>query len=146
MGAARAEHVHEAGASAFLYWWGGSSSTANSGLIRLVGDSYETSKRFCAIAAFSRFVRPGAIRVDAGADSSSLGVSAFRNRDGSLATQVINRATTPTRVRLPFHGRVTAYTTDATHDLAPAPVRGRWATLPPRSLVTYVVRSHDHQQ
>jgi glucuronoarabinoxylan endo-1,4-beta-xylanase len=127
----------DAGASAFLYWWGASASTANSGLIKLAGDSLTLSKRFWAIAGFSRFVRPGAVRVDATSSDSALSVSAFRNRDGSIAVQAINTSAAAVAVRFGRGPRVTAYTTDATRDLAPS----RKATsVPARAMVTYVIR------
>jgi glucuronoarabinoxylan endo-1,4-beta-xylanase len=76
--------------SAFLYWWGASSSTANSGLIRLQGDSYQTSGRFWALAAFSRFIRPGALpqprRIHRG------GTAQHRHRQPSRPHQPASRA------------------------------------------------------
>jgi glucosylceramidase len=120
--------------NAFFYWWGAHGSDSNSGLIRMVGDSYEVSKRFWAIAAFSRFVRPGAVRVAA---SSSLPVSAFRNPDGSVVVQVLNPGRAPVGVTL--HARA-AYLVDATHDLAPVAVHGGRAMVPARALETFIMR------
>jgi glucosylceramidase len=131
--------------NAFFYWWGAHGSDSNSGLIRLDGDSYAISKRFWALAAFSRFVRPGAVRV--AASGGALGVSAFRNPDGSLAVQVLNTGTAAAPVDLsPGRGGVARpYVVDATHDLAPAPPRRlRHGTLrttvPARALVSFLVR------
>jgi glucuronoarabinoxylan endo-1,4-beta-xylanase len=85
-------------------------------------------------------VRPGAVRVEASSSDPDVTVSAFRNRDGSLAVQAINHTSTATPVRLALGGPAAAYLTDATHDLAPAPD----TTLPPRAMVTYVVRPDEH--
>jgi glucuronoarabinoxylan endo-1,4-beta-xylanase len=120
--------------NAFFYWWGAHGSNSNSGLIRMVGDSYDVSKRFWAIAAFSRFVKPGAVRVDA---SSSLPVSAFRNPDGSVVVQVLNTGQAPVDVALRASR---AYLVDATHDLTPVAVHGRRAVVPARALETFVMR------
>lgn len=130
--------------NAFFYWWGAHGSNSNSGLIQMLGDSYNVSKRFWAIAAFSRFVHPGAVRVDA---SSSLPVSAFRNRDGSLAVQVLNTGAAATSIDLAVGGAHIArpYLVDGAHDLTPGtpqPVdNGQLhATIPARALETFVVR------
>jgi glucuronoarabinoxylan endo-1,4-beta-xylanase len=139
------ESFTKAGVNAFMYWWGAHGSDSNSGLIRMDGDRYEISKRFWAVAAFSRFVRPGAVRVATRGAPDGLGVSAFRNRDGSIAVQVLNTGASAARFTLragrPGHAR--PYLVDATHDLAPGarsrlPLRAR---VPARALVTYVVQA-----
>jgi glucosylceramidase len=136
--------------SAFLYWWGASSSTANSGLIQLVGDSYTASGRFWALAAFSRFIRPGAVRIAAAADGTSgLESAAFRNRDGSTVVELLNPATEPVPVQIALRhmlpsGLARPYLTDATDQVAaqsPIPVQNGHlsTTVPPRSVVTVVL-------
>jgi len=146
--------------NAFLYWWGASASTANSGIIRLVGDSYATSGRFWALAAFSRFIRPGAVRIGTTGDSGS-GVAstavestavestAFRNRDGSVVVELLNTTTAAAPVDVTLrHVRsgdwARSYVTDATDQMTAqplVPVRdGQLATsAPPRSVVTIVL-------
>jgi O-glycosyl hydrolase len=138
--------------SAFLYWWGASASTANSGLIRLNGDSVATSGRFWALAAFSRFIRPGAVRISA--DSAGQGVlsAAFRNRDGSTVVELLNTTTDAQGVQLSLRhvfpaGLAIPYVTDASNQLAaqpPVPVRGAQisVTAPPRSVVTVILPTH----
>jgi glucosylceramidase len=139
--------------SAFLYWWGASASTANSGLIQLVGDSYTPSGRFWALASFSRFIRPGAVRIAAATDGSSgLESAAFRNRDGSTVVELLNPAAqaVPVQVSLrhtPPSGWARPYLTDATDQVAAQPpVRVRdgqlSTTVPPRSVVTVVLPGH----
>jgi len=83
--------VTAANASAYLYWIGAQDrpSNTNSKLIRVVGKAVEPSKRLWAMANWSRFVRPGAVRVGA-SGASGVRTSAFRNADGSVAVQVIN--------------------------------------------------------
>ena len=137
-----------ANASAYIYFFGVSTG-ATGGFIQLNGDQYQVSKRLWAMAAYSRFIRPGAFRVNASAGNSALEISAFRNRDGSKVIEIINTATTTigTDLRLDPRtaaARATSYVTDAGHSLAQADVaqvRGRQLTvdLAPRSLTTVVL-------
>ncbi|MCI2417832.1 hypothetical protein MOQ72_10390 [Saccharopolyspora sp. K220] len=136
----------EGNVSAFFHWWGASASTANSGLIRLQGDSVEVSKRLWAFAQFSRFVRPDAVRLGARSSIPDVSVSAFRNVDGSIAVQLINNGhqlvTEEVRVPGANGNRIQPYLTDNAHDVAELPpiqVRGDSfeATLPARSIITY---------
>jgi glucuronoarabinoxylan endo-1,4-beta-xylanase len=139
-----------ADASAVLYWWGASSSTANSGLIQLNGDSYQTSGRLWAFAAFSRFIRPGAVRVGAVTGAGSPVVSAaFRDAGGATVVELLNPAASaaPAQValeHLPQGGWARPYLTDASHQVAAQPaVRvagGRFTvSVPARSVLTMVL-------
>ncbi|WP_053719754.1 glycoside hydrolase [Saccharothrix sp. NRRL B-16348] len=88
-----------ANVSAFLHWWGAANSTANSPLIRLNGDSFQTSKRLWALANYSRYIRPGATRVSATAANTDVKVAAFRNTDGSFTSTVPARSLITYEVR-----------------------------------------------
>jgi len=136
--------------SAYLYWIGAQdrSSNTNSKMIRVVGGKIEPSKRLWAMANWSRFVRPGAVRV--GASGSGVRTSAFRNVDGSVAVQVINsggeRAVTVSVSGGGFvAGNVTAWVTDNTRDCsviqATVDEKGKVSgSVPARSMVTFVLR------
>ena len=64
--------------SAFFSWWGlGLNSTDNQGLIRYKNNTVETSKRLWALANYSRFVRPGAIRIGTTSGNSNLQLAAL---------------------------------------------------------------------
>jgi glucuronoarabinoxylan endo-1,4-beta-xylanase len=135
-------------ASAFLYWWGASSSTANSGLIRLQGDSYQTSSRFWALAAFSRFIRPGAVRIGATSADPGITTAAFRNTGGPVVAEMLNTTTSAVTTDLdlhglPAHGTAREYLTNGSDSLtqtAAAPAGPRMAVqLPARSLVTVII-------
>jgi O-glycosyl hydrolase len=137
--------------NAFLYWWGSSTPTFNGdneSLIQINGSTVSPSGRLWAFANYSRFVRPGAIRIGSSASAGSLEVTAFRNRNGSVAIVVLNTATTAQTTAFsvrnagPRSGLAFPYLTDATHGTAAQPpvvVRGGsfTATVPARSLVTY---------
>jgi len=139
--------------SAFLYLWGASTTGPtgpNTGLVEVKGNTVDTSGRLWAFASYSRFVRPGAVRIAATTTDAGLDVTAFRNSDGSAAVIVLNSAHSRQVAAFSLHGlsgaHVTPYLTDTSHGLSarsPITVRnsGFTATLPPRSLVTYEIRS-----
>lgn len=152
----------DAHVSAFLYWIGAENSTTNSALINLLGNEVVPSKRFWAFASFSKFVRPGAIRIDATSSNSELTVSAFENTNGVVSMQVISSAATDTEIEVSFaeaHGHphwinrwgggpattVVPYLTDNENDLAPQKAisvgrDGKFkAIVPAKSLVNFVV-------
>lgn len=78
--------------SGFLYWQGAENASTNSALIAIDGDEVVVSKRLWAIAMFSRWVRPGAVRVGCSSETLEVGegsgsgglvsVSAFVNEVG----------------------------------------------------------------
>ncbi|HTU87199.1 MAG TPA: glycoside hydrolase family 30 beta sandwich domain-containing protein, partial [Solirubrobacteraceae bacterium] len=146
----------KANLGAFMYLWGANTSPGagtggpNGGLVDVTGDTVATSGRLWAFAGFSRFIRPGAVRIGTRTSDAALDVSAFRNRDGSTAVVVLNSAHSRQTATFSLHGldaaRVTPYLTDASHQLStqtPIPIRNSafTATLPPRSLVSYDIQS-----
>ena len=140
---------------AFLYLWGANTSTTtvtgpNTGLVDVQGNTVAASGRLWAFASYSRFIRPGAVRIAATTSATGLDVSAFRNGDGSIAVVVLNSARSGQVATFSLRGldgaRVTPYLTDTSHALsAQSPITvssGAFtATVPPRSLVTYDIRS-----
>ncbi len=154
-----AQNIHTgltaANLGAFLYLWGANTSTTtitgpNTGLVEVKGNTVTTSGRLWALASYSRFIRPGTVRIGTTTSRAGLEVSAFRNSDGSTAVIVLNSAHSRQAATFSLRGlsgaHVTPYLTDATHELSaqtPITVRNRafTATLPPRSLVTYDIRS-----
>ena len=138
----------EGGVSAFLYWIGAENTDSNSALIQLKDGEADASARLWAMAQFSRFVKPGAHRVAAESPNSLLGVSAFENKDGSVAVQVINNGHQNTSTDLALPGvngvSVKRYLTNEEHNLsALSPVRGArghlTADVPARSMVSFVL-------
>ncbi|KAM7195323.1 glycoside hydrolase family 30 protein [Naviculisporaceae sp. PSN 640] len=83
-------------ASAYLYWVGVQAGNTNSHMVHIdtAKGKVEASKRLWALGQWSRFVRPGAVRVSTGvsggAGGGSLKTAGFRNVDGSVAVVVIN--------------------------------------------------------
>ena len=140
---------------AFLYLWGANTSTTamtgpNTGLVDVESDKVARSGRLWAFAGYSRFIRPGAVRIGATTSDAGLEASAFRNSDGSIAVIVLNSTSGRHAATFSIRGldghRVTPYLTDATHQLsAQAAItvsNGAFAaTLPPRSLISYDIGS-----
>ena len=138
---------------AFLYLWGASTSGLtgpNTGLVEVKGNTVATSGRLWAFASYSRFIRPGAVRIGTTTSATGLDVTAFRNSNGSIAVIVLNsahsRQVATFSLRGPSGAHLTPYLTDTSHELsAQSPITVRnsafTATLPPRSLVTYDIRS-----
>ncbi|GIG88188.1 glycoside hydrolase family 30 protein [Plantactinospora endophytica] len=147
-GIAIAQRIHDtlalADSSAFLFWLG-SSRGGTAALVQVddANDTFRVSSRLYAFAAYSRFVRPRAVRIGVDGAPDGVLVSAYRNADGTEVVQIINTttATVSTDVNL---SRPTAYLTDSTHNLERSPgvlgKRGRHTTveLAPRSLTTLV--------
>jgi len=139
--------------NAFLYLWGASTSGLtgpNTGLVEVEGNTVVTSGRLWAFASYSRFIRPGAVRIGTTTSAAGLDVTAFRNSDGSIAVIVLNSAHSRQVATFSLRGHsgahVTPYLTDTSHQFsAQSPITVRnsafTATLPPRSLVTYDIRS-----
>jgi glucuronoarabinoxylan endo-1,4-beta-xylanase len=137
----------------FLYLWGASMTSqtgANTGLVEVKGNTVTGSGRLWAFAGYSRFIRPGAVRIGTVTSATVLKVSAFRNSDGSIALVVLNSAKAAQVATFSLAGltgaHVTPYLTNASNGLsAQAPfavTKGAFtATLPPRSLVSYEIRS-----
>ncbi len=144
----------KANLSAFLYLWGANTSTTtitgpNTGLVDVKANAVATSGRLWAFASYSRFIRPGAMRIGTTTSGVGLEASAFRNSDGSIAVVVLNRAHSRQVATFSLRGlggaHATPYLTDRSHRLsaqAPMTVRNGTfaATLPARSLVSYDIR------
>jgi O-glycosyl hydrolase len=79
-----------ANASAYLYWIGVQAGNTNSHMVHINGNKVEASKRLWALGQWSRFVRPGAVRVATSGAGGNLRTAAFKNVDGSISVVVIN--------------------------------------------------------
>lgn len=140
----------EANANAYVYWVG-DSLNATRAFIQIAdgADSYRVSKRLWAFAAYSRFIRPEAVRVPTEFTSPDVKATAYRNRDGSLVVELLNLAAADVSTDFATDTRIhqaTTYLTDATHSLervaSPRLPGGRRLSvqLPARSLTTLVLR------
>ena len=90
------------------------------------------------------------MRIGTTTSATGLDVAAFRNSDGSIAVIVLNSARRAQSAAFSLHGfggaQAAPYLTDMSDELsAQSPITVRngafTATLPPRSLVAYDIRS-----
>jgi glucosylceramidase len=90
------------------------------------------------------------VRIGTTTSAAGLNVTAFRNGDGSIAVIVLNSAHSRQVATFSLRGlggaHVTPYLTDSSHELSAQSLiavrkSAFTATLPPRSLVSYDIRS-----
>ena len=137
--------------SAYLYWVGAQfGEYRNTQLISINFDGTLTvPTRYWAFTQYSRWVRPGAIRVATTSSTTNIKTSAFKNLDGSLAVQAINSGTSNYTLTLSLKGisgnTVTSWLTDNTHDLyaSDAVISSSGTTIigtvPLKSLVSFII-------
>jgi O-glycosyl hydrolase len=136
--------------NAFLYFWGISNTSHDSSLVGLSGSTLTPTKRFYAMANYSKFIRPGAVRISATSGDGNLGVSAYKNTDGTVAIVVLNSSSSAISASYsvsgagPATGTVTPFLTNSTSSTAAQPAialsGGSFsASVPARSLVTYTI-------
>jgi O-glycosyl hydrolase len=141
--------VVNANCSAYLYWIGVQGGDTNSKMVRISNGAVQASKRLWAMGQWSRFVRPGAVRVGTSGSASGLRVAAFRNVDGSVAVQFINTGGSVAKVSVKLSGgsgdasSVKAWVTDNSHEIGDldssisAGVAS--ASIPSRSMATVLL-------
>lgn len=153
-----------ANASAWQWWRSVATSDYKDGLILATPDksltdgTFTDSKLMWSLGNYSRFVRPGAVRVQVNGTSNDnapkneehtnpegIMLSAYNNPDGSLVIVAINYSNKAQTIQLNTNSnyqQLTPYiTSDETgNDLKPlAPVKqGTQTTLPARSIISYV--------
>ncbi|KAI1878479.1 uncharacterized protein JN550_000661 [Neoarthrinium moseri] len=139
--------------SGYLYWEGVQwpDPNTNEKMIKVAKSApydYEVSKRLWAFANWSRFVRPGAVRVGS-SGGSGVKSAAFKNVDGSIAVVVISTGGSASAVNIKVAGVTptvaSAWVTDATHNCAAANVTvadGAVAgNVAARSITTFFITS-----
>lgn len=128
-------------------WWEGvqwPNPNTNEKLILIDGQNFTVSKRLWAFAGYSRYIRPGAYRIDA--TGGNLQTTAYQNKDGSIVVVILNTGNNAANVQLAGLQAVTAqsYVVDNTRDMASqASTIGSDGSVsgavPARSLVTFKI-------
>jgi glucosylceramidase len=136
--------------SGYLHWWCAQNTTGDGALIRLQYDDYFVSARLWAFASYFRFARPGSVRVDAQSSApDEVYVSAYVNKNGTLAIPVINAAHFPYDLEMDLFGgnfsTVTAYLTNNDYNVTMVQQSGvngsAFSTrIEPRSMKTYFLQ------
>ncbi len=113
------------GVTSWQYWIAVSKYNFRDGLIytREYGEQIEETKRLWALGNYSRFVRPGALRVEVATDNDLVRASAYLDpASGALTLVVINNSASPQPVVFtpvdPDRGTLSVYETSETHNLA----------------------------
>ena len=148
-----ANYIYQAivnsGCSAYLHWIGSQSSNSNAALIPIENNEPIVTGRLWAFGQWSRYVRPGAVRLEASGSTSTLLTSAFKNTDGSVSVQTINNANSSASVRISTSGftassaaaYVTSNSTNAISTLSTSLSKGVVsASVPGRAMVTFVLK------
>jgi O-glycosyl hydrolase len=149
--------ITRADVSAFLYWWGTTTYAENGdneGLIILgtpanpTAGTYQASGRLWAFAAFSRFVRPGAVRVDTTSSGPGLDAVGFHEPQGTVLVLINNNPSAEHAIvhlaGPPSSGTARPYLTGAgATGTAQPPITvtgGAFSTtVPARAVVSYVI-------
>jgi O-glycosyl hydrolase len=151
-----AQHIYQgltaANLNAFLFWQGADANNGNGGLVYLNSNgTASASGRLWAFANYSRFIRPGAVRIGAASSNSGVDISAFRNTNGSVAVVALNTLSTSDTVTYSTSGiggtsgTATPYLTNGSSSVAQQAAvtlsGGAFsAAIPARSLVTYLIQ------
>ncbi|MBC9910287.1 glycoside hydrolase family 30 protein [Chitinophaga varians] len=137
-----------ANASAWQWWLAISPYDYKDGLIYIdknkVDGQIHDTKMLWVLGNYSRFVRPAAQRVavqlGGNAEVKDLYLSAYRNKDNSLAMVVINSGTSAATIEVRGkgipRGGMRSYTTNREGNLQPDNVNGHTLVVPARSVVT----------
>ncbi|KAK3295982.1 glycoside hydrolase superfamily [Chaetomium fimeti] len=116
--------------SGFLYWEGVQwpNPNTNEKLIRVDNstNTYEASRRLWAFANWSRYVRPGAVRIGSSGGGNGVRTAAFRNEDGTIAVVAISSGGSASSVNVKISGgakaaAVQAFVSDNTRNCASTP-------------------------
>ncbi|KAK5945385.1 hypothetical protein PMZ80_002590 [Knufia obscura] len=151
-----ANHIQNAirlsNCSAFIYWQGAENTTGNSALISFApGDEVHVSKRLWAMGQFSRFVKPGSVRVEAEVSLPLLHSTAYEMVEGGVALVVINNGHVDYETEISVRGgkggagMMTPWVTNndfnaTAQEGVQVSEGGSWrVTIPARSMVTYVM-------
>jgi O-glycosyl hydrolase len=142
--------------AAFLYWWGSSTPSGNGdneSLIQINGSTVSPSGRLWAMAGWSDYVRPGAVRIGATTTDGNLTLDAFKNTNGTIAIVALNTGSSSDTINFGLSGTgvsngatVSSWLTNSSNSNVLEPTTtvassAFTATLPARSLVTYTIPS-----
>lgn len=118
-----------ANASAWHWWIAISPYNYKDGLIYIdknkTDGDFKSSKMLWALGNYSRFIRPGAVRVDVTgiSENEKLLVSSYKNSNSQLVTVIINQENAPVQMTLKLGtgkaAKTKMYQTSATDDLQP---------------------------
>ncbi|MCE6992803.1 glycoside hydrolase [Dyadobacter sp. CY323] len=139
-----------ANASAWHWWTSISAYNYKDGLIYIdknkTDGAYQSSKILWALGNYSRFVRPGATRVDVAtsAEDNGLLVSSYRNANNQLVTVIVNEQQTKAEIEIKPQSfklsNLKIYKTSADADLKPVSIKSgsNLVSVDERSVLTII--------
>jgi O-glycosyl hydrolase len=138
-----------ANASAWHWWTSISAYNYKDGLVYIdknkTDGAYQSSKILWTLGNYSRFVRPGAVRVEvSSADNAGLLVSSYKSANNQLVTVIVNEQASQADIELKPQGfaltNLRMYSTSATADLKPmqASIAKSNIHVPGRSVLTII--------
>ncbi len=139
-----------ANASAWHWWLAVSPYDFKDGLVYIdkseTGGNIYDSKLLWGLGNFSRFVRPGAVRISSETNSDNeLKTSAYKNENGDLVVIILNRASTQKEISLTLKNNKNrsgvVYETSANHNLSPVAevAPGDLFAVPGKSISTLLI-------
>lgn len=147
-----------ANAASWQWWLAISPYDYKDGLIyidknKTDGQIHDT-KMLWVLGNYSRFIRPGAQRVAVQWKEENtardIRVSAYRNKDNTLAVVIVNSSAADVTIEVDGkgipRGNRRSYTTSDKGNLLPANVNGRTLVAPARSVVTITQQLNIHKQ
>ncbi len=138
----------------YIYWEGVQwpNPNTNEKLIKVDNSTgnYEVARRLWAFAQFSRYVRPGAVRIGATGAASGLRAAAFKNTDGKIAVVLLNSGSAAnaitvkiTGVTVPAGADIGLWVTDNTHNCEKSTASvadgGVTGSVPAKGMGTFVI-------
>lgn len=135
--------------TSWQYWIAVSCYNYRDGLIYCVNSNHriKETKRLWAMGNFSRFVRPGYVRIEAGSSDNKLLVSAYKGVDDegkeNKVMVLVNTEETEyliSKNELPSGNDIEIYVTDETRSLEKVDVSGDSIAVSPESVMTIVIK------
>lgn len=126
-----------ANAAAWQYWLAVSPYDYKDGLVYIDKETYHDSKMMWVLGNYSRFIRPGAVRIKTTVnDNNALLVSAYKNTNHSITIVAVNSSKDPVNIALEDKIRkLRSYITSDAGNLKPVAVH-HTITIPARSVIT----------
>ncbi len=106
--------------------------------INLEDKSFEITKRYYATGNFSKYIRPGAKRIEVTSDDNDVLVVAFKDND-CITTILINNSDEEKSVSLPFTKEILVSVTDKDNNLKESRLKTDNLRITPKSVTTMVV-------
>ena len=107
--------------------------------INLEDKTFEMTKRYYVTGNYTKFVKPGAKRIEAASDDKDVLVTAFK-QDGETVLVIVNNSESEKSFSLPVQNDVTLCVTDKYSDLKTLTVKPDSISLTPKSVTTVVMK------